>query len=91
MSGHDCGKSLHDCLVAQLEAEAAIETVTLTYDPRYADPNPVDGSNIFVGTVTERFPNGDFNFAPSYGAQEWTVCHQDIERGHVAVDPKQVS
>ena len=67
------------------------ETVTLTYDPKVADPNVVDGSYVWVGTVTERYADGSFEFLPANGEPGWSVTAQELKRGLVAVDPKQVS
>ncbi len=93
-------RSLADAIVAQVDgAEAnsrnamlAIGSeITLTYDAKVADPNVVDGSYVWVGIVTERYADGSFEFEPANGEQSWSVTAVDIERGSVAIDPKQVS
>lgn len=76
---------------AEHYARDHVESVTLTYDPTYVDPNESDGSYVWVGIISARYPDGDFDFVPANGQHGWTVCHQEIEDGLVAVDPKQVS
>lgn len=61
-------------------------TITVTYDPRYID----DGDDlIIVGTTSDRTPDG-FDFTPADGAPSWSIMVAEIERGIVALDPKQL-
>lgn len=64
--------------------------ITVTYDPAVADPNTVDGSYVWVGTVSEVEVDG-FDFTPANGEPTWSIMTAEIDRGYVAIDPKQVA
>lgn len=64
--------------------------ITVTYDPEFVDPNETDGSYIWTGTVSDVTAKG-FDFTPDNGETPWSIMVAEIERGDVALDPKQIA